>query len=88
MHTGKLYRCEEEQFVTDVSYRLISEAATTLCGELIPTDYGCVRDDGDYIVELEDRRKIKCNLRKNVNRGVIGVPPRFVYRFAGTVAFA
>jgi len=84
MQTGRLYRFNEEQFVADVNYRLLGEAPANLWGELIPMEYGHVNDGGDYIVELDDNRKIKCNLKKNVNLGVTGIPPRFVYRFAGT----
>ena len=84
MYTGKLYRFDEEQFVADVSYRLLSGAPTNFWGELIPAEHGHISDGADYIIELEDSSKIKCNLKKNVNRGTVGVPPRFVYRFVGT----
>ncbi len=83
MNAGKLYSFNEEQFVTDVNYRLLDTDFKGVSGELIPAGYGLISDGGEYIVELEDSRKIRCSLRKNVNRPTVGLPPRFVYRFAG-----
>jgi len=84
VNVGKLYRFSDKQFVTNVNYRLHSEKSTNWWGELIPMEYGRISDGRDYIFELEDNRKIKCNLKKNVNLPAIGVPARFVYRFAGS----
>ena len=84
MNIGKLYRFSGE-FVANVNYQLQGQAPTNLWGELIPTEYVRIGDDGSYTIELEDNRKIKCNLRKRVNRAVIGIPPRYVYHFVGTV---
>ena len=36
MHTVKLYRLNEEQFVVDVDYRLMGETLTNFWGELAP----------------------------------------------------
>ncbi len=83
MNAGKLYSFNEEQFVTDVNYRLLGADYKSVSGELIPAGYGLISDGGKYIVELEDSRKIRCSLRKNVNRPTVGLPPRFVYRFTG-----
>ena len=84
MLIGRLYRFSEEHFVANVSYRLLGEAPKSFWGELIPVECARVADGGDYIVELADNRKIKCSLKKNVNSGVIGMPPRFRYRFVGS----
>ena len=84
MHQGRLYRSNQEQLVANVQYRLMSEAPSSLWGELVPMENGQISNGEDYIVELENKNKIKCNLRKNVNRGVIGIPPRFAYRFMGS----
>ncbi|MFC2003708.1 hypothetical protein ACFLV4_07210 [Chloroflexota bacterium] len=84
MHTGKLYRMNEEQFVVDVDYRLLGETLANFWGELGPAECTRIADGGDYIVKLADNRKIKCNLKKNVNRAAVGFPARFVYRFAGS----
>ncbi len=84
MHTGRLYRFNEQKLVANVNYRLLNEAPTSLCGELVPMEHVHISDGGDYIVELEDNHKIKCNLKKNVNLGVIGMPSRFRYRFVGS----
>jgi len=71
--------------VADVNYKLHGQALTNLWGELIPMECGHIGDGGGYTIELEDNRKIKCNLRKRVNRAVTGIPPRYVYHFVGTV---
>lgn len=84
MQMGRLYKSAEEQFVTNVNYRLIGQTSRNICGELVPTECVGIADGGDYTVELADNRKITCNLKKNVNLRVIGLPPRFVYRFVGS----
>jgi hypothetical protein len=83
MHIGKLYRFEDEQFVVDINYQLLGGTPTNLWGELVPVEYACIGGGEDYMLELEDDRKIKCNLKKKVNRAVIGIPPRFIYHFMG-----
>ncbi len=83
MNAGKLFSHNEEQFVTDVNYRLLGFDRKSVSGELIPAGHGLISDGGEYVVELEDSRKIRCSLRKNVNRPTVGLPPRFVYRFTG-----
>ncbi len=83
MNIGKLYRYSGE-FVVNVNYQLQGQAPTNLWGELIPMEYGRIGGDGSYTIELEDNRKIKCNLRKRVNRAVTGIPTRYVYHFVGT----
>ena len=83
MNIGKLYRFSDKQFVTNVNYRLHSEEPTNWWGELIPMQYGCISDGGDFTIELEDNRKSTCYLKRIVNRAVSGIPPRYVYRFAG-----
>lgn len=85
MKIGKLYRFNDEQFVTNVNYQLQGEAPTNLWGELIPTEYGRIGDSGDYTIELEDSRRIKCSLKRRINRAVYGIPTRYVYYFVGTV---
>jgi len=79
MNAGKLYRFDEEQYVTDVNYRLFGNNLRNVSGELIPEGYERISDGGDYIVELEDNHKIRCNLKINFNRPAIGLPPRFAY---------
>ena len=83
MSRGKLYKSNDEQFVAHVDYRLYDKSPTKLWGELTLVDY--VRlDDGDgFIIELEDKRKSKCHLKKRVNVAVSGVPPRYVYHVTG-----
>lgn len=83
MNAGKLYSFNEEQFLTDVNYRLLVTDYKSVSGELIPAGHGLISDGEEYIMELEDSQKIRCSLRKNVNRPTFGLPPRFVYRFVG-----
>ncbi len=83
MYIGKLYRFSDEQFIADVHYKLLEETATNYWGELVPAESSRIGEVGDYMLELEDNRKIKCNLRKRVNGAVIGTPSRFIYHFMG-----
>jgi len=84
---GKLYSSNDEQFVANVDYRLQSEAPRNWWGELIPVEVVRINDGGHYTIELEEYRKYKCYLQKRVNRATIGVPTRYVYKFAGTDPF-
>ena len=84
MGIGKLYKLSDSQFVTCVNYKLFHhEAATNWWGELTPIDYVPL-DEGDrFIIELEDKRKSKCHLKKIVNRAVSGIPARYTYHVTG-----
>ena len=84
MSIGKLYKSNDEQFVIEVDYQLQNESPTNWWGELVFIDYARISDGSGYIIELEDKRKGNCHLKKRVNRAVSGVPPRYVYHFAGT----
>ena len=84
MGKGKLYSSSNEQFIADVDYQLQYETPTNWWGELILIDYMRITDSTGYIIELEDKRKGRCYLKKRVDRAVSGVPPRYVYRFSGT----
>ena len=77
---GKLYN-DEEQFMTNVNYRLLE--GYTLWGELIPIEDKPICDGSDYIVELQNSRKIKCCLQSYSHRPM-SIPARHVYRFTGT----
>ena len=83
MHIGKLYTFSDEEFVVDINYQLLGETPTNSWGELVPNECARINGVGDYMLELDDNRKIKCNLQKRVSRAVIGVPARYVYHFAG-----
>jgi len=84
MNAGKLYKAGEDQYLTDINYTLFSASQNSVSGEFIPAGHERIADGGDYFVELEDSNIIRCNLRKNVNRPTVGLPPRFVYRFMGS----
>ena len=83
MNSGKLYRFDNEQFIVDINYQLMGETPTNLWGELVPRECAQIGGVGDYMLELDNNRKIKCHLKKRVNRAVIGIPPRYTYHFAG-----
>ena len=84
MGIGKLYRLSDNQFVANVSYRLFHHnAATNWWGELILDDYIRLNEGVSFIIELEDKRKSKCHLKKRVNRAVSGIPPRYMYHVTG-----
>jgi hypothetical protein len=82
---GKLYRFSGNQFVVEVNYQFHNISETSWWGELTLTDYVRIDDGDSYVIELEDKRKGSCRLRKRFNRAVSGVvPPRYIYRFNGT----
>ena len=84
MGIGKLYRHSDNQFLANIDYRLFTHrAATNWWGELILIDNVRLTDGGRFIIELEDKRKSKCHLKKRVNRAVSGIPPRYIYHVTG-----
>ena len=82
---GALYMSNGEQLVSDVDYRLYDDSSMRLWGELRPSDFGRIDEGQAYIIELEDKRKCRCQLKKKVNAAVGVVPGSFVYTFKGTV---
>jgi len=81
---GKLYRLGDSQFVSGVNYRLFHhEAATNWWGELTLVDNVRLNEGDMYVIELEDKRRSKCHLKKKVNVAVSGVPPRWRYHVTG-----
>jgi hypothetical protein len=84
MNRGKLYNSNDEQLVGEVNYRLHKDSPTNWWGELILVEYKRISDGGDYIIELEDKRRGRCHLKQRVNRAVSGTPPRYTYRFTGS----
>ena len=88
MSIGKLYRLSDNQFVADVDYQLfMHQAATNWWGELTLRDYARLGDGDTFMIELEDRRKSKCHLKKKVNRAVSGLPSRYIYHVTGFSLF-
>ena len=83
MSIGKLYKSNDEQFAVNVDYQLYDNSPTNLWGELILDEYKRIDDGGGYVIELEDKRKCQCHLKKRVNRAVSGLPPRYIYHFTG-----
>ena len=84
MSIGKLYRLNEGQFVANINYQLFHHAAAiNWWGELTLIDYVPISEGDMFLIELEDKRKSKCHLKKRVNRAVSGIPPRYVYHVTG-----
>ena len=82
---GKLYRLNDNQFVTTVNYKLFHhKAATNWWGELVLDDYIRLNEGERFIIELEDKRKSQCHLKKRVNRAVSGIQPPYTYHFTGS----
>ena len=87
MSTGKLYNYRDEQFLTNVNYQFQHESEQRWWGELTLVEYMRINDGSGYILELEDKRKSRCTLKKRVNRAVTSLPPRYIFRFSGTGKF-
>ena len=84
MSRGKLYRFDDGQFVANIRYQLFRHpAATNWWGELTLIDYVPLNEGDMFIIELEDKRKSRCHLKKMVNRAVRGIPPRYTYHVTG-----
>ena len=83
---GKLYLAGSEQFVGTINYQIYEELAGRPAhwwGELTLTDILSIHESDRYIIELEDKRRGRCSLRKRVNRAVSGIPPRYTYHITG-----
>ena len=81
---GKLYEIYSEELVSEVNYQIHEELTTEgklekWWGELTLVDNIRIQDGDKYVIELEDKRKGRCLLRRRVNKAVISVPPRYFY---------
>ena len=84
MGVGKLYNHSDNQFLASIVYKLFTHpSATNWWGELTLIDNVRLNEDDRFIIELEDKRKSKCLLKKRVNRAVIGTPARYIYHVTG-----
>ena len=86
---GKLYRRGSEQFVGDIDYKLyeeFEEETGRWWGELTFVESTAVQESERYLIELADKRRGWCYLKKLVNKVARGVPPRYVYHFNGFTA--
>lgn len=87
--TGILYEANGEKLISKVSYRIQEEltiegALERWVGELTFTDNVKIHDGDRYVIELEDKRKGRCSLKRRTNRAVVLVPPRYIYLLRGT----
>lgn len=83
MGIGKLYTSKCEDSALNVSYRLHNETPTHWWGELILLECKHV-NDGEYIIELVDKRKGECHLKNKVDQALNKVAPCYIYDFTGT----
>ena len=81
MGKGILYSSSNEQFVANVNHQLQNDGPANWWRELILTDYVRISDSEGYAIELEDKRRGRCYLKKRVNKAVSGIPPRYTCRF-------
>ena len=87
VNIGKLYSLSDNQFITNVNYKLFQDpAATNWWGEITLIDYIRLNEGDTFMIELEDKRKSQCRLKKRVNRAVSGIPPRYMYHVTGISA--
>ena len=77
MAIGRLYSCYDKRLLAEVDYQCYDESRQNWWGELTLTEFQRLRDGDGYIIELEDRRKGSCSLRKNVNKAVLCLAPLF-----------
>ena len=85
---GKLYKAGDKQAITAVNYQLHEELTPgggleRWWGELTFTESIKFSNSDRYVIELEDKRKGRCSLKRRTNKAVLGVPPRFFYFFQG-----
>ena len=86
---GKLYEANSEKLISTVSYRIHEEMTIEgnlekWWGELTLTDNLRIPDGDRYVIELEDKRKGRCSLKRRINKAVILVPPRYFFLVRGT----
>jgi len=86
---GNLYEANSEKLISMVSYQIYEELTRegTLkrwWGELTLDDSIRIHDGDRYVIELEDKRKGRCSLKRRINKAVILVPPRYFYLLQGT----
>ncbi len=86
---GKLYEANSEKLISAVSYKIHEELTIEgnlekWGGELTLTDSIRIHDGDRYTIELEDKRKGRCSLKRRINKAVILVPPRYFFLLQGT----
>jgi len=86
---GKLYEAHSQKLISKVSYKIHEELTIEgnlekWWGELTLTDNLRIPDGDRYVIQLEDRRKGRCSLRRRVNKAVILMPSRYFFVIQGT----
>jgi len=87
--TGKIYKVGNKQAVATVKYQLHEEFTAggkleRWWGELTFMEKVNINNSDRYMIELEDKRKGRCSLKRRTNKAVLGVPPRYFYLFQGS----
>ncbi len=83
---GTLYGPDGEQYVSSIEYKVYGDSQTYLRGELRPREYSRIDNGGVYVIELEDKRRCQCYLRKRANVAGGVRPGSSVYSFKGIVS--
>lgn len=83
MAIGKLYSVYDNDLLAEIDYQCFDDSRQDWWGELTLTEFRRLRDGDTYVIELEDRRRGMCSLKKNANRAVQGLLPLFCYQFRG-----
>ena len=86
---GNLYETNNDRLISKVSYRIHEERTAEgnlekWWGEITLTDSHQPPDGDRYMIELDDKRRGRCSLKRRINRAVILVPPRYTYLLQGT----
>ena len=85
---GKLYQAYDDKPVAEISYQIHEEfdplgSPGKWWGELTLAASVEIREGDRYMIELEDKRKGRCLLKRRTNKAVVEVPPRYFYLFKG-----
>ena len=86
---GTLYDVYDDEPVAKISYQIHEEfdlggSLRKWWGELTLAENVEIREGYRYIIELEDKRKGKCRLKRRINKAVVEVPSRHLYLFQGS----
>jgi len=86
---GTLYEVYSDEPVAKISYQIHEEfdlvgSLRKWWGELTLAENVEIREGDRYVIELEDKRKGKCRLKRRINKVVVEVPSRHLYLFQGS----
>ena len=85
---GILYQAYDDNPIAEIGYQIHEEfyldnSPGRWWGELTLAQKVEIHEGDRYMIELEDKRKGRCILKRRTNKAVVGVPPRYFYLFQG-----